>query len=286
MAAQNLANTKAEIFGSIVQKELKENAPLLGIVSDFSNLAGKGVSSISIPKMTSFTVQSRAFGAAASENGALVDSVDTILLDQNKIVLWGYDEHDAMQSSINYQMVAAERAATAHARDVNSAIVTGLAAVAGHSEGALADISVDNILNMRQFLFQNFADMNNVALVIAADQEKAMLKLPEFSRYDYRGGVAPIVSGTIGSVYGIPVILSQAVPLGEAFMCEKNGFAISFQMSPKYAENTALKYGTGGKEAAVDQLYGVGGLQLGEGLLIDNTTAMTAGKSPLVAKLL
>ncbi len=279
MAAQNLANTKAEVFGSIVQKELKENASLIGLVTDFSMLAVKGVNVLSIPKMTSFTVQDRTFGTASTENGALVDSVDSIAINKNKIVLWGYDAADALQSSIDYQMMAAARAATAHARDVNASIITALGSFAGHSESAVADISTDNILNMREFLFSNFADMSKVALVIAADQEKAMLKLPEFSRYDYRGGVAPIITGTIGAVYGIPVILSQAVPAGQAFMAEKGGLGIAFQMLPKYAEQVEVAYGSEGRKAVVDQLYGVGGLQLGEG-------SAASGKSPLIAKLI
>jgi len=289
MTAQNLTNSKSEVFGSIVQKEIKESASLLPFVEDHSALAVKGVNIISIPKLSSFTVQSRAFGAAATENAALTDSVDQIALDKNKIVYWGYDAHDEIQSSINYQMIAAERAAAAHGRDVNASIVTEWEAIAGLSiNGAVpADVTANNILEMRQFLFQNFADFSKVSLVIGADQEKAMLLLPEFARYDYRGGGnAPVYSGIIGQVYGVPVYKHQSVKASQMFMTEKTGCGFAFQMSAQYAESTNLKYGTGGKEAAVDQLYGVGGLQLGEGLAIDNSTGLAATKSPLVAKLI
>ena len=288
MAANTLPNTKAEVFGALVQKELKETASLVALVEDNSAMAVNGVSSISIPKLTGFTVQDRADGAAATENAALVDSVDTIALSKKKIVLWGYDEFDAMQSSIDYQMRAAERASSAHGRQINTDIVATWETVAGlNINGAVpADVSADDILSMRQFLIQNFADMTKTYFVIAADQEKAMLLLPEFSRYEYRGGVAPIISGQIGSVYGVPVIVNQFVKAQQCFMVEKTGSSIAFQSAPKYAETPALKYGTGGKEAAVDCLYGVGGLQLGEGLLLDNTTGMGATVSPLIAKLI
>ena len=287
MAGQNLANTKAEVFSGIVQKELLEKSNLVPFVSDVSHLSVKGIKTISIPKMTSFSVQDRSFGAAASDNSALVDSVDSINLDKNKIVKWGYDAKDALQSSINYQMEAAKRAASAHARQVNQDIITALEAAAGlNQNGAVAaDIATSDILDMRQFLFQNHANMDEVVFMAAADQERVIMGLDEFKRYDVRGTVSPIVSGVIGSVYGIPVVLSQAIKAQQAFMFEKSGLAIGFQAGAAYDEAKELSYGTGGMEAVVDQLYGVGGLQLGEGVALDNSTPLGATVSPLIAKL-
>jgi hypothetical protein len=269
MAGNNLVNTKQDIIAALVQRELKES------------LAGKGAKQVELPKLSSFTVQDRAFGAAASENSPLTDSTDVIALDKNKIVLFGYDSHDEMQSTIDYMANAISRASRAHGRQVNDDIITMWEAVADLSvNGAgLADITTDAILDMREKLIANFADMSTAKLVIAADQEKAMLKLPEFSRYDYRGGGdSPIVNGTIGFVYGVPVILNQQLKPQQAFMMTPEGSGIAFQKAPQVAEDTALQYGTGGRQVAVDQLYGVGGLQLGEG-------DAAVGKSPLVCKL-
>jgi hypothetical protein len=281
MAAQNLINTKQDLIAAIVQRELKEGASLLPCVADYSNLAVKGAKQVSIPKYSSFTVQDRAFGSAASENTPLTDSVDDIALDKNKIILFGYDAHDELQSTTDYVATAISRAARAHGRQVNTDIITEWEATAGLSVngGTPADISINDILDMREFLIANFADMSTAKLVIAADQEKAMLKLPEFSQYDYRGnGASPIVNGMIGYVYGVPVVLNQQVKAQQAFMVcpESTGFA--FQRSPAVAQDEALKYGTGGREVAIDQLYGVGGLQLGEG-------SAAVGKTPLLAML-
>lgn len=281
MAANNLVNTKMDMIASLVQKELKESASLLPFVTDYSNLAGKGVKQLEIPVLSSFGVQDRAFGAAASENSPLTDGTDIIALDKNKIVLFGYDSKDAFQSSIEYRMMAAERAATAHGRQVNLDIIAEWGSVADLSvNGAIpADIDIDAILDMREKLMSNFADMSKVALVLAADQEKAMLKLPEFSRYDYRGnGASPIVNGQIGSVYGVPVVINQQIGAQQAFMVETSGCGIAFQAAPSIEEQQELTYGTGGKLVAVDQLYGVGGLQIEQG-------DAAAGKSSLVAKL-
>ena len=281
MTAQTLPNAKQALIAALVQKELKESASLLACVTDYSNLAVKGSKSISIPKLSSFTVQDRAFGAAASENAPLTDTVDVINLDKNKIVLFGYDAKDDVQSTIEYQANAIMRAASAHGRQVNSDIIAMWGSVAGLSVngGVPADITIGAILDMREQLIKSFGDMTKAKLVIGADQEKAMLKLPEFSRYDYRGnGASPIISGTIGFVYGVPVIINQQVGSQQAYMVEMSGSGLAFQAAPSVAEQNELKYGTGGKLVAVDQLYGLGGLQLGE-------AGAAAGKSPLIAKL-
>jgi hypothetical protein len=282
MAANSLVATKQDLVASFVQKELKESASLLSCVQDYSNLAIKGSKQVSIPKYSSFTVGSRAFGAKGTESAALTDSVDDIALDKNKYVQFGYDSHDAMQSTTNYLVTAIERASSAHGREINTEIITEWEAVAelNLNAGVPADITASNILDMREQLISSFADMSRVKFVIAADQEKVLLGLPEFSRYDYRGGGAsPIVNGTIGFVYGIPVILNQQIKAQQAFMIDPMGCGFAFQKAPMVAEDTDLDYGTGGKKVVVDALYGLGGLQLGE-------AGAAAGKSPLICKLI
>ena len=281
MAANNLVNTKMDLISPLVQKELLETATLAQFVTDYSSLAGKGVKQVEIPKLSSFTVQDRSFGAAASENSALTDSTDVIPLDKNKIVLFGYDAKDETQSTISYLSMAARRAAASHGRQVNADIIAMWDSIADLSVngGSAANITVDAILDMREKLMKNFADMTKVALIVAADQEKEMLKLPEFSRYDYRGnGASPIINGQIGSVYGVPVVINQQVASQQGYMVELSGSAIAFQSAPSIDEDKDLRYGTGGKQVAVDQVYGVGGLQIAAG-------DAAAGKSPLIAKL-
>jgi hypothetical protein len=281
MPANNLVNTKQDIIGALVQRELLESASLVPFLTNLSGLAGKGAKSISIPKLSSFTVQNRAFGAAATKNAALTDSVDEILLDKNKIVLFGFDQHDEMQSTINYLTAAIQRAARAHGRQVNEDIIDMWEDVAGLSVNGASpdDITANDILEMREFLMSNFADMSSARLVIAADQEKEMLKLAEFSRYEYRGvGPAPVITGQIGSVYGVPVVINQQVGAQQAFMVAPEGAGIAFQMAPRVSQQDDLTFGTGGKLVAIDQLYGVGGLQIGEG-------SAAATKSPLIAML-
>jgi len=279
MAANVLTAAKQDLIGALVQRELLESASLINLCTDYSNLAVKGSKSVSIPKLSSFTVGDRAFGAQGTESAALTVGVDTINLDKNKYLLFGYDSADSMQATIEYKMMAIQRAAAAHGRQINSDIITEIEAVAGLSVNAAvpADITIDDILDMREFLIENFANMASAKFVIAADQEKVLLGLPEFSRYDYRGnGPSPIVNGAIGSVYGVPVVINQQLKAQQAFMVAPEGMGFAFQRAPAVGEDTDLRYGVSGMQVAVDCTYGLNGLQVGEG-------TAAAGKSPLVA---
>lgn len=278
MAANNLVNTKQALIGAIVLRELKESASLLPCVRDLSSMAIKGAKTIELPKLSSFAVGDRAFGVAGTESAPLADSTDIIALDKNKYLQWGYDAKDEFQSTINYLTESIKRASSAIGRQINEDILTVWNTVAGLDVVTGVDITSADILDMREFLIANFADMSTAKLVIAADQEKAMLKLPEFSRYDYRGGAeAPVYTGMIGMVYGVPVILNQQISAGECYMVCPEGSGFAFQVAPAVAEEDNLDYGTMGKKVVADALYGTGGLMLGEG-------TAAAGKSPLITK--
>lgn len=271
-----VAATKQDLIAAVVQKELKFSAKLLSTVTDVSQFALPGMKSISFPKLTSFTVEKRASGVAGTPQ-VLTSSADKLDLDENAYISWLIDSSDLIQSRIDYQLECASRAAAAHGRQVDLDLIAELLAVAGLDVGP-GPITRDKILDGREFLRKNDADLNNSVLVIAPTEEKAMLKIDEFTRAEVYGAGAPIASGVIGRVYGMPVVIHNGLADRTALMYEKTGCAIGFQKAPAYDEQKAIDYGTGAVLSAMDQLYGIKGMQLGEkGLL--------ATQSPLVVKM-
>ena len=284
-----LAATKQDLIAAAVQRELRERSFLSGFVTDVSGFAGKGMKSISFPRLTSFTVENRA-SAAAGNLQALTSSVDTLDLDQRAYVSWLVDANDDIQSTINYQVEAALFAARAHARYVDDQLIAEALAVASLSvNGATAaDIDRDSVLEMRRYLIENNADMAQVVLVIPPSQEEALLKINEFSRAEVYGQ-AVIPSGVIGRVYGIPVLIHNSNDLDDAgsglqqaIMMERSGLAIGFQRQPAFDEQKEIAFGSGATRQVLDQLFGVKGMQLG---VSTPKHTVTAGLSPLVAKL-
>jgi hypothetical protein len=270
MSVINPSNvTKNDLIVALVQKELQFSAMLGSLVTDVSAFAQKGMKTIAFPKLSSFSVSNRAFGTAGSAT-TISDTVDVLNLNESAYVSYIIDTKSALQSSINWEMETAKRAGSAHGRYVDTKIVAVLEAV-GTPVGIAGDITKNIVIEMKKKLKQANADMNNCALVLSAYQEAKVLAIDEFTRWDmYNTPV--IMTGAIGKLFGLPVVISNALADGQFFAFEKSGVAIGYQSAPAYGEQTALEYGVGSMLRAVDQLFGVCGLQL------------TGGLSPLVIK--
>jgi hypothetical protein len=91
-----IAPTKMDLIIAVAQRELKASAQLAGFFSDKSQFATKGNKSVSFPKLTSFTAADRASGVAGAEQ-VVTSSVDQLLLNKNKQVLWVIDPSDEIQ---------------------------------------------------------------------------------------------------------------------------------------------------------------------------------------------
>lgn len=270
-----LLATKADIISSLVQKELIAQAKLLSTITDVSMFAVKGAKTVSFPKFTSFTVEDRATATAGTIQD-LTSSVDTLAINVRAYVSWLIDSTDEIQSSVDVQAEYVKRASAGHALYIDTKIIAALEAAAGLDVGT-APLTQGLILDAREELLKNFADMNALTMLIGPDQEKVMLAISDFVRADAYGS-SNLPSGAIGKVYGMPVLVHPSIAAGKAYWYEKSGCAVAFQKGPQYDEQKAVGYGTGAVQAAVDQLFGVKALQTGQ-------LGKGAGLSPLIVKM-
>jgi len=274
MAYNTGVNTKNDLIIESVQRELEAKATITTRVTDLSRLAGPGVKEIQIPKLDSFTAVDRAFGVAGSVS-ELTDSVDSIALDQNVYVSWGMDRSSQFQSSINYEIELAKRAASAHSRFVNNLIVTRMIAAAGYVEGVAVVVTKSIMLNMYKTVLGFEGQVENMNWECHIDQYTALLAISDFVDADKIGrGVLP--SGAIGMLMGIPVIINNFVPNDQFLLHDKDGFGYALQQAPNLGEQPDIAFGSKGVKKALDQVMGCGHLQ-------DNVKAVGAGNSPLIA---
>lgn len=272
-----LPNTKNDLIVSAVQKNLIEKSVLAGTVRDVSAFAVKGAQSFSVPKLSNFTVTNRAFGAAADAQ-SLTDASDNIPLDFNAYIAWLYDSRSAYQSTIEYKIESAMRASLAHAKEVDVSILATIDAVAGiETSIALFPTIKEQALEMRKQVLQNGGDISRMTLAISLDKEAEMLKEADFIRADFYGS-ANVKTGQIGMIYGMPVVISRLIT-GDNMKCyDSDGVGLAFQGGIEMSEQDANEYGASSKRIAMDQVFGSGGLELGE-------QGVGATVSPLVAKL-
>lgn len=279
-AIQTYSVTRRDLIEARVQKELEFKAKLASMVTDVSMFAELGSKSISFPKLSSFTVVNRAAGAAGDAT-ALTDSLDTMNLDQNAYVAWIIDSMSKAQTAINAELENAGRAAGAQARYVDTQIISQAEAVGVVEPSASGDITRDIVLEMIEQLELHDADMSMASFWISPTQKKAMLKVAEFTEAQIYGS-SNVPNGVIGSVYGVPIVVSNALTALQYFCVEKSGLALGFQKGLSMDEQGANEFGVGAKRVAMDQLFGTKGLQLG----VTNGKGIVpaAGESALVIK--
>lgn len=270
-----LGSTKESLIASVVQKELAFQAKLTPFFTDLSSLAMPGYNSISVPKLSSFTVIDRAEGSYGDAS-QLTASVDTMLLDKNAYVSWIIDSMTAVQSNIPAQLEFAKRAAAAQARYVDSAIISELGSVAHAfiNVGTDANVTYANVLTMVRELEENEANMADCVWLVSPAQKEALFGLAEFKNFQ-QFGQAILPGGVIGQILGIPVVMHSGLVSSQVYLAEKSGLAFAFQKNASYGEQDEIGYGVGAKKAAIDQLFGVKGMQLGQ-------KGAASGKSPLV----
>lgn len=270
-----LAATKQDLVAAMVQRELKFQSKLLPFVTDVSQFAVKGAKTVSFPRLGSFTAVDRASGAAGDAT-VIASTTDQLALDKAAYVAYIVDSQDSIQSVLNYELECAKRAASAHARFVDTTILANVESEAEATTTVAALITRDVILEMRKKYLKQFGLIGEASLWISPDQEEAMLKISQFTEAQIYGN-SNIPSGVIGSVYGIPVIIHAGMSADQYYLVGKSGLAIGFQQSPMMSEQGANEYGAGAKRVAVDQLFGTKGLQIAE-------AGAAVGKSALMIK--
>lgn len=262
-----LGATKQDLIAALVQKELAAKANLLPTVLDVSSFAVKGAKSISFPKMGSFTPINRASGAAG-DAAVLTATVDQLDLDFNAYIAWIVDSSDEVQSTVAWQMELAKRAASGHGRYVDTQIIAALEAE-GTATTTAGAISRDIFLEMRQTLLTANAELDELSFVCGPGSETALLKIDEFTRAEVYGS-AVIPAGVLGKLYGIPVLVNNQIGANTFYMYAKSGLAVGFQKAPQMSVQGANEYGSNAERHAMDQLFGVKGMQGAALIVKDN----------------
>lgn len=265
--------TKQAAIAEKVQRELKAKAKLAGTVMDVSTFAQAGVKSISFPKLTSFTVSNRGSGAKGDAS-TITSTVDTLPLDQNAYLAWIIDSMDALQSTVKWQAALAVKAAAAHGRFVDEKILAELANVAQETvtEGSLTKALV---IELRKNMVDNHVNPEECFLVVSSGEYAKLLAIDEFVSAD-KYGSSNIASGAVGKIFGLNVI--EHPMMTEGFYCyHPEALALGFQASPNMKAQAANEYGTNSERVAMDQLFGVKGLQIAQ-------NGAAPGKSALVFK--
>lgn len=273
IASAQTEPTKQQLITSLAQKELKFSAIMSQYATDVSSFAVKGMKSVSFPKLTSFVVNERGSGVTVDSQG-LQSSVETLSLNIPAYIKWSIDPNDEIQSTLNWELETVSRASSAHGRHFDKKVIAE--SLATGKEASAVGMTRDLVLEGREYIKKNEGNLADVTIFVAPSEMTKLLKIEEFTRADIYGS-ANIPSGMIGKLYSMSVVEHTGLEDGEWFMSTKDAVAYAFQKEPAYGEQDDIDLGVGAKKRALDCLYGVKALQLGE-------AKAPATKSPFIFK--
>lgn len=239
-SAANTGTTEATLISKIVQDQLNDKAMLLQTVTDYSALAVEGYKDIKIPKWSAGLtgpVAQNADGATAPDFQAATFAVDTISLDQWVNLPYALPDRIKMQSAINLEAELAREAGQQMAIWVDDKIITELKLVSTSAPdhrkqltGASNTVlTLADIANCRMLLNKQNVPQSDRYLVIAPEQEKAMLALDNFIRADAYGAREGLLNGEIGRVFGFTVMVHNRLAADDMLAYHKSHVGVAIQ---------------------------------------------------------
>jgi N4-gp56 family major capsid protein len=203
-------------ISSMAQMYLQQESKLLPTVSNFSNLAVPGASSIKLPRSGGFIVGDKSENTSVSSQ-VITYAADTISLNQHRVVQFLLEDIANQQSMVNVVQDALLKASKDLAFDIDSKIKATFDSaststpdhVIQYNDTANEDIELVDILAMRKLLIDQNIDPRECFLGVGSAQEKNMLAIDNFISAEKYGSNEPILNGEIGKVYGMRVIVSN-----------------------------------------------------------------------------
>lgn len=277
----DIADVQEALVAEVVQRELQAASKLAGLFTDYSELVGKGTSTLKIPRASSFTVASRDNATPTAASPAnLTFSFDEIALDQSKYVYYVIPGDVELDAKPSYELTAASRAASAHGRNMDIARIDTLwtgadAANDVDFESGVSDIEA-TILEMIQKADEaEMLDDGNRFLIARPEQRKQLLSVANFVQADRYGDRTPLVSGELGMAYGVRFVIvnhngSVNAATGGMFadgkmvLCHKESLGFAFHRRPQHDMDKAIEWGAGSMAHTWDVKYGLEALQAGQ----------------------
>jgi len=242
--------TEMELILSIVQDELLRNTKLRGTVMDLSSQAVKGVKIVDVPKFTtSFTGPQdvNLDGLTNADFESPVFGVDSIALNKWKVLPYRIPDKVSTQTRINLEAELAKSAGEHMGIFIEDQIVLRLRtpstsapdhdrALDGAALGGAGptEITLEGISTAKQLLDRQNVPETDRFLAVPPEQLKAIIDLDNFRNADKFGSREALLKGEVGEIYGLRVIMTNALSANEAIAYHRSAVAIAIQQEIKF----------------------------------------------------
>jgi len=191
----------------------REKLVCANFFTDLSSELEGGARSVYIPNITQMTAHAKADASVVTIN-ANTDGVITLTVDTIYECSFAIEAVDKpqIQKSYNYINTLMQNAAYTVAGAYEDAIIAlfdNFSQVVGTSAAALAD---SNVRRAIQYLDEASAPQSDRAFFLTPKQVWSdLMALDKFSSNSYTPTANPIMTGHLGYLYGIPVIVSERI---------------------------------------------------------------------------
>ena len=236
---------KQDVIVEIAQRQLIQSTQLLPSIYDVSRFGVAGAGKASFPKAGAFTVGKMALpeDTECAVPQSLVYAEDELIFDQHAFVCWSIKDKAQLQASLNVQIDAAQRAAKAHAADLDKVIYEALEASAT-AVTATGDM-LTKIFKLRAALKNNKVPMDgSVFAAINPDQELELLTsasnvIIDASKY---GSQTPLLTGEVGMIGGVRILVTTSADNANGpVVYHREALAVGFQMGARLQSEYSVK---------------------------------------------
>jgi len=229
------ASAMAQV-SNMAQLYLQQASKLIPTVSNYSNLAVKGSSSIKLPRSGGFTVGAKGENVAV-DSQAITYVADTINLNQHRVVQFLLEDIADEQATIAIVQDSLMKASADMAFDIDklikaqfdSASASSPDHVIQYTDAAGEIIALSDILAMRKLLVDQNIDPRESFLGVGSSKERDMLGIDGFISSEKYGSNQPILNGEIGQVYGMKVIVSNVFDANDSYAWHPSAVGFAFQ---------------------------------------------------------
>lgn len=189
----------------------------------------------------------------------------TLTVNKHKYAAVKIEDIAKVQSKPDLRALYTQKIGYALAKQVDTDLLTlysGLSTTKGYTT---SKITLSTILDAIQVLDENDVPDDERYLVVSAAQKRAMLEIPEVTRYDYRGDATALKTASLGSIdflnlkifWSTNVVTTGTTPtVSHNLLFHKEAFGLVMQLGPRMQTDyniRALAW-----ELVGDEIYGVG----------------------------
>jgi len=236
--------TGVAVIAAMVQAELTNKAKIVHTIRNYTNLVEAGAKSVSFPLGTSLTAADKVENVATTAE-KVTYSVDQLVLSSYKHCYTILEDRARVQSKIDVEADIMARQVSAIVRAVETSCNTAILLASSSGPDHQIDTDGYTITLAKINEANSLLDIQNVPederfILVHPTQKKELLDITAVISANQFGSADPIRNGQIGSLFGMPIIMSPAATENKVCVYHADHVAFAAQLAMGFEKGRSL----------------------------------------------